>query len=226
MGVRRYEIHPRRPVVWSGVRGASRPDRPAHPASTDRTSGSAASRSFAQGRRLFGFRLHAAVYAQTGFPLAWPIEKREPPRDAVWSPAPGCGSRSRLRTDLGRVRQGLRPQLDLRRLRAARLSPDHPASQARQDGHADLRAWPLDVRRCRLQAEADQVALSVRRVRAEVSLGKADRANPLIQRRTKRWRDVYRGRAAVEREFGRLKLSTDWHRFACVAVSGSHSTPI
>lgn len=34
---------------------------------------------------------------------------------------------------------------------------------------------------------------------------KASRRNPLIPRETKRWRDLYRGRAAVEREFGRLK---------------------
>src|SRR2546430_11921621 len=34
---------------------------------------------------------------------------------------------------------------------------------------------------------------------------KADRRNPLVPGETKRWRDLYRGRAAVEREFGRLK---------------------
>ena len=34
---------------------------------------------------------------------------------------------------------------------------------------------------------------------------KADRRHPLVPRETKRWRDLYRGRAAVEREFGRLK---------------------
>ncbi len=34
---------------------------------------------------------------------------------------------------------------------------------------------------------------------------KANRGNPLIPRATKRWRDLYRGRAEVEREFGRLK---------------------
>jgi len=33
----------------------------------------------------------------------------------------------------------------------------------------------------------------------------ASRLHPLIPRETKRWRDLYRGRAAVEREFGRLK---------------------
>jgi hypothetical protein len=34
---------------------------------------------------------------------------------------------------------------------------------------------------------------------------KADRLHPLIPRETLRWRGLYRGRAAVEREFGRLK---------------------
>lgn len=34
---------------------------------------------------------------------------------------------------------------------------------------------------------------------------KADRRNPLVPRETKRWRDLYRGGAAVEREFARLK---------------------
>ena len=34
---------------------------------------------------------------------------------------------------------------------------------------------------------------------------KADRRNPLIPRETKRWRELYRGRGAVERTFGRLK---------------------
>jgi DDE family transposase len=34
---------------------------------------------------------------------------------------------------------------------------------------------------------------------------KASRLHPLIPRETPRWRNLYRGRAAVEREFGRLK---------------------
>ena len=34
---------------------------------------------------------------------------------------------------------------------------------------------------------------------------KADRPHPLIPRETLRWRKLYKGRAAVEREFGRLK---------------------
>jgi hypothetical protein len=34
---------------------------------------------------------------------------------------------------------------------------------------------------------------------------KADRLHPLVPRETPRWRNLYRGRASVEREFGRLK---------------------
>ena len=34
---------------------------------------------------------------------------------------------------------------------------------------------------------------------------KADRLHPLIPRESKRWKSLYRGRACVEREFGRLK---------------------
>jgi len=34
---------------------------------------------------------------------------------------------------------------------------------------------------------------------------KASRLHPLVPRETKRWGDLYRGRSAVEREFGRLK---------------------
>jgi hypothetical protein len=37
---------------------------------------------------------------------------------------------------------------------------------------------------------------------------RADRLHPLIPREARRWRKLYRGRAAVEREFGRLK--NDW----------------
>jgi transposase len=34
---------------------------------------------------------------------------------------------------------------------------------------------------------------------------KADQLHPLIPRETLRWKGLYRGRASVEREFGRLK---------------------
>jgi hypothetical protein len=50
------------------------------------------------------------------------------------------------------------------------------------------------------------VALPDRRVRAcEPVWVKADRLRPLVPRETPRWRKLYKGRAEVEREIGRLK---------------------
>jgi len=49
------------------------------------------------------------------------------------------------------------------------------------------------------------------------TLIKADRRNPLIPRETSRFRNLYRGRAAVEREFGRLKNE---YRLAPLRVRG------
>ncbi len=49
------------------------------------------------------------------------------------------------------------------------------------------------------------MALSARRVYSGEPVGCADRLHPLVPRETPRWRKPYKGRAAVEREFGRLK---------------------
>jgi len=53
---------------------------------------------------------------------------------------------------------------------------------------ADLRARHLDVRRGRLQAQGDQVALPHPRVLASRWI-KADRLHPLVPRETTRWRE-------------------------------------
>jgi hypothetical protein len=53
---------------------------------------------------------------------------------------------------------------------------------------------------------------------------KADRLHPLIPRESPRWWKLYKGRAAVEREFGRLKNEWRYCRFASVAWSGSSFT--
>ena len=45
-------------------------------------------------------------------------------------------------------------------------------------------------------------------MQARQPLGQGRRLHPLIPRETLRWRKLYKGRASVEREFGRLK--NDW----------------
>ena len=66
----------------------------------------------------------------------------------------------------------------------------------------------MAVRGRGLWPQSDQVAVPDQRVQARLSLIKADRMFPLIPRETPRFTALYRRRAAVEREFGRLKH--DW----------------
>ncbi len=49
------------------------------------------------------------------------------------------------------------------------------------------------------------MALPHRGARAEVAVAEGIPAAPARPRETKRWRNLHRGRSAVEREFGRLK---------------------
>jgi hypothetical protein len=92
----------------------------------------------------------------------------------------------------------------------ARLSAElpaarHPRRQAWLPQAPGLRARRLAVRGSRLRPQGNQVALPDRRVQARLNVGKANRLHPLIPRETPRFTALYRRRAAVEREFGRLK---------------------
>ncbi|MBA3381067.1 MAG: hypothetical protein H0T97_04260 [Actinobacteria bacterium] len=74
-----------------------------------------------------------------------------------------------------------------------------------------MRARHLDVRGIGLQARRVQWRCPTGECAPKSRWIKAFRLHPLISRETKRWRDLYRGRAAVEREFGRLK-----HEYGCL----------
>jgi hypothetical protein len=113
----------------------------------------------------YGYKLHQVVCAITGLPLAWRVETAKdsesrfamPLLDAVTAPRIPAGSRHHG--------HGLRPRSDLRRLRAARLPPDHPpardaSGESRQAQASGLRARRVDLRRFRRQAPGGQVALS------------------------------------------------------------------
>ena len=63
----------------------------------------------------------------------------------------------------------------------------------------------MDLRRGRRQARGDQVALPTGECTPASVWIKADRLHPLVPRGTDRWKGLYKGRAAVEREFGNLK---------------------
>src|SRR5205823_555839 len=111
------------------------------------------------------------------------------------------------------IGQGLRREALLRRVRAARHPPDHPAAHDPyvKAGKAALPScehgiWTFagaDAKRGRAKwrcpsGECEPASVWV----------KADRLHPLVPRDSKRFGDLYHQRGAVEREFGRLKH--DW----------------
>lgn len=63
----------------------------------------------------------------------------------------------------------------------------------------------MDLRRFRRQAGRGQVPLPDRRMHPASVWIKADRLHTLVPRETQRWKDLYRTRTGIEREFGRLK---------------------
>lgn len=68
-----------------------------------------------------------------------------------------------------------------------------------------MQARDLEVRRVGLKAGRVEVALPNRECKPASTWIAADRLHPLVPRETKRWKGLYRKRASVEREFGRLK---------------------
>jgi len=163
-----------------------------------------------RGGGFFGYRLHAAVCTATGLPVAWTVETAK-------------ANETRFAADLIDAAQG-------RGLMAATASMDKGYDQPpvyEQCAERDclplipLRQTP-DVKRGDDQppscshgvwtcagADRKRGAGKWRCPTGECSPAstwiKASRLHPLIPRNSKRFKDGYRKRAAVEREFGRLK---------------------
>jgi hypothetical protein len=119
-----------------------------------------------------------------------------------WTGRKGYGQRPAVRFQR---RTRARAALRSRRLLGAPQRNQHEARkrllrvQAARGGLLAHRASARVARRNRPNARSE---LGRRPLAARA---KADRLHPLIPRESKRWRDLYRGRASVEREFGRLK---------------------
>jgi hypothetical protein len=166
--------------------------------------------SVRKGGGFYGYRLHAAVCARTGLPVAWRVETGRVNESTTAAPlldalaARGfdpvtCAMDKGY--DVERVyaecsERGVLPMMPLRMTPAVKADPEgFPTCE-----HGKWTFAGADFKRG---------ATKWRCPNGECSPGstwvKANRRHPLIPRHTKRWRDLYRGRAAVEREFGRLK---------------------
>jgi Transposase DDE domain len=199
------------PAYGNGQRFLSKngPERERY-ADPDASWGHRSAISTRKGGGFYGYRLHAAVCTRTGLPLAWEVKTaRDHETTAVPALLDTLASRS---FDVETV--------------AMDKGYDNGAMHDACADHGAVAIFPL--RETPTVKRGDHLAPTCEHgtwtfAGADFKRGaakwrcptgecqpksiwrKSSRLHPLIPRETKRWRDLYRGRAAVEREFGRLK---------------------
>ena len=163
-----------------------------------------------KGGGFYGYRLHMAVCATTDLPLAWKVETaRKHETNAV---APLLDRLHMLginpetcALDKGYdngtmydtcIERKIAPVIPLRETPAVKRGEDKPPTCE----HGEWRFAGADHKRCatKWRCPTGECATKSKWI-------KVDRLHPLIPRETLRWKGLYRGRASVERAFGRLK---------------------
>ena len=199
------------PAYANGQRFASKdgPERDWH-SDPDASWGHRSAISTRKGGGFFGYRLHAAVCTSTGLPVAWAVETAKlnesrtvaPLLDAVKRRGAMAATAAMDKGyDLGRVyddcaERDCLPLIPLRQTTAVKRGEHRPPECqhgvwkfAGSDRKRGATKWRCPTGECSPAS----------------TWIKADRLHTLIPRETKRWKAAYRKRAAVEREFGRLK---------------------
>jgi hypothetical protein len=163
-----------------------------------------------KGGGFFGYKLQAAVCTSTGLPVAWQVETAKANESRFVAPLLDAAKRRGALAataamdkayDNNRVyeecaeRECL-PLIPLRKTKAVKEGKHLPPSCS----HGE---WTF------AGADRKRGAAKWRCPSGECSPAstwvKADRLHPLVPRETERWKAGYRKRAAVEREFGRMK---------------------
>jgi hypothetical protein len=176
----------------------------------DASWGHRSSVSTRRGGGFYGYRLHAAVCANTDLPITWTVATA---RTHEYNFAlPLINTLRRLGTtpetatfDKGYDQRSLYTELDARGILPIlplKATPDVKRGEHRAPT-CDHGTWTFagaDIKRKLAKwrcPTGDCSPASLWR--------KASRLHPLIPRESRRWGNLYRGRSAVEREFGRLK---------------------
>jgi hypothetical protein len=163
-----------------------------------------------KGGGFYGFKVHAAVCARTDLPVAWHVETAASHEsnyaDSLLDAARARGfAPETAALDMGYdaeaihaacENRGCRPIIPLKQTPAVKAGKGGPPSCehgmwtfAGSDPARGASKWRCPTGECKPASRWIE----------------ADRLHPLVPRETKRWKALYRGRASVEREFGRLK---------------------
>lgn len=165
-----------------------------------------------KGGGFYGYRLHAAVCSATDLPVAWSVETARDHETRFVAPLLDTAKRRGAMAataaldkgyDIGRVHaecaeRDCLPIIPLRQTPDVKRGDHEPPSCshgtwkfAGSDRKRGAGKWRCPTGEC--APASTWIA--------------ASRLHPLIPRESKRWKAAYRKRAAVEREFGRLKHS-------------------
>jgi hypothetical protein len=163
-----------------------------------------------KGGGFYGYRLHAAVDTATGLPVAWEVHTGRTNESTSVASLIDTARQRGFAVETCALDKGydnervyaecenrdVRPIIPLRETPAVKRGEHLPPSCE----HGEWRFAGSDYQRkaAKWRCPTGDCSPASRWV-------KADRLHPLIPRETLRWRKLYRGRAAVEREFGRLK---------------------
>ena len=163
-----------------------------------------------KGGGFYGYRLHMAVCSKTDLPLAWRVETGKANETPTVAPlldklhALGIDPET-CALDKGYdnntvydacAERGIAPVVPLRKTPAVVRGEDKPPCCE----HGEWRFAGADHKRC-----ATKWRCPTGECATKSAWINADRLHPLIPRETLRWKGLYRGRASVERAFGRLK---------------------
>jgi transposase, IS5 family len=163
-----------------------------------------------KGGGFYGYRLHMAVCSKTDLPLAWTVETAHDhetlPVALLLDKLHGLGIDPETASldkgyDNNRVygtctERNVLPVIPLRETPDVKRG-DHKSPKC-EHGEWCFAGADYKRRACKWRCPTGECKP------ASVWV-KADRLHPLIPRETLRWKKLYRGRASVEREFGRLK---------------------
>jgi hypothetical protein len=163
-----------------------------------------------KGGGFYGYKIHAAVCARTELPVAWEVRTARTHESSL---ADDLLQRVRERKfqpetvtldkgyDVSPVYEacasvGALPIIPLRETIAVKRG-EHRAPEC-EHGTWTFAGADVKRRRTKWRCPTGECAPASAWI-------KADRLHPLVPRESKRWRDLFRGRGAVERAFGRLK---------------------
>jgi hypothetical protein len=176
----------------------------------DATWGHRSAVSTRKGGGFYGYRIHAAVCSNTGLPVAWQVETAKAHESrfvaGLLDAAKERGVMAATAAmdkgyDVGPVYENCAerdclPIIPLRKTGAVKAGKHLPPTCS----HGEWKFAGSDRKR-----GASKWRCPTGECKPASTWVAASRLHPLVPRETKRWKGLYRKRASVEREFGRLK---------------------